>query len=72
MKGKGSAMSTRIILEKNVEIPLRDGTVTRATVYRPEAGAPVSAIPEDLQPAVQTVFHDGARPSHLSLPVSPR
>jgi putative CocE/NonD family hydrolase len=28
--------------------------------------------PEDLQPAVQTVFHDVARPSHLVLPVIPR
>ncbi len=37
-------MSTRIILEKDVEIPLRDGTVTRANVYRPEADAPVPAI----------------------------
>ncbi len=38
-------MSTRIILEKNVEMPLRDGTVTRANdVYRPEADAPVPAI----------------------------
>lgn len=37
-------MSTRIILEKNVEMPLRDGTVTRANVYQPEAGAPVPAI----------------------------
>lgn len=37
-------MSTRIVLEKNVEIPLRDGTVTRANVYRPEADTPVPAI----------------------------
>lgn len=37
-------MSTRIVLEKNVEIPLRDGTVTRANVYRPEVDTPVPAI----------------------------
>jgi predicted acyl esterase len=37
-------MSTCIILEKNVEMPLRDGTVTRANVYQPEADAPVPAI----------------------------
>lgn len=29
---------TRILLERNVEVPLRDGTVTRADVYRPDDG----------------------------------
>ncbi len=37
-------MPARIVLEKNVEIPLRDGTVTRANVYRPDVDAPVPAI----------------------------
>ncbi len=29
---------TRILLERNVDVPLRDGTVLRADVYRPEGG----------------------------------
>ena len=28
--------------------------------------------PDDLRPARQTVFHDGARPSHVLLPIVPR
>jgi putative CocE/NonD family hydrolase len=28
--------------------------------------------PEDLQPALQTIFHDGGRPSHILMPVIPR
>jgi putative CocE/NonD family hydrolase len=28
--------------------------------------------PEDLQPALQTIFHDGERPSHILMPVIPR
>ena len=39
----------------------------------PNTGNPLGEDgPEDLQPAVQTVFHDVARPSHLVLPVIPR
>lgn len=37
-------MATRVIIENNVEIPLRDGTVTRANIYRPQT--------EDLVPAI--------------------
>ncbi|MBV9193791.1 MAG: CocE/NonD family hydrolase [Solirubrobacterales bacterium] len=33
-----------MIVERAVAIPMRDGTVLRADVYRPEAGAPVPAI----------------------------
>lgn len=28
--------ATRIVLERNVEVSLRDGSVTRADVYRPD------------------------------------
>ena len=34
----------RVVLEKNVEIPLRDGTVTHANVYSPKVDTPVPAI----------------------------
>lgn len=37
-------MTTRIALEKNVVIPMRDGTATRANVYRPDASGSVPAI----------------------------
>ncbi len=39
----------------------------------PNTGNPLGEDgPEDLQPTVQTVLHDAARPSHLVLPVIPR
>jgi putative CocE/NonD family hydrolase len=39
----------------------------------PNTGQPLGQDgPDDLRPAVQTVFHDGDRPSHISLPVIPR
>jgi predicted acyl esterase len=28
--------------------------------------------PDDLRPALQTIYHDGERPSHITLPVIPR
>ena len=34
----------RILLERNVPIPLRDGTMTYANVWRPAGGGPVPAI----------------------------
>ena len=34
----------QVLLERNVPIPLRDGTVTYANVWRPAAGDPVPAI----------------------------
>lgn len=37
-------MPTRIIVEKDVVIPMNDGTVTRANVYRPDDGGPVPTI----------------------------
>ena len=37
-------MTTRIALEKNVVIPMRDGTATRANVYRPDDAGSVPAI----------------------------
>jgi hypothetical protein len=37
----------------------------------PNTGRP-AAGEADLQPAFQTVFHDGARPSHITLPIVPR
>jgi predicted acyl esterase len=39
----------------------------------PNTGHPLGQDgPEDLRPAMQTVFHDGERPSHITLPVIPR
>jgi len=39
----------------------------------PNTGHPLGVDgPEDLRPALQTVFHDGERPSHIVLPVIPR
>jgi putative CocE/NonD family hydrolase len=39
----------------------------------PNSGKPLGADgPDDLRPARQTIFHDGARPSHVLLPVIPR
>lgn len=37
-------MSQRMILERNVPIPMRDGVVLRANVYRPETDNPVPAL----------------------------
>ena len=34
----------RVLLERNVPIPLRDGTLTYANVWRPAGGDPVPAI----------------------------
>jgi predicted acyl esterase len=39
------------------EIPVRDGTIIAAAVYRPESGGPFPAL------------HDAAYPSALVLPV---
>ncbi len=39
----------------------------------PNTGNPLGVDgPEDLQPARQTIFHDGERPSHIVLPIIPR
>jgi len=39
----------------------------------PNTGHPLGQDgPDDLRPALQTVFHDGERPSHITLPVIPR
>ena len=39
----------------------------------PNTGHPLGQDgPDDLQPAMQTVYHDGDRPSHILLPVIPR
>ncbi|MCZ6888969.1 MAG: CocE/NonD family hydrolase [Gammaproteobacteria bacterium] len=34
----------KVLIEKNVEIPMRDGVVARADLYRPYEGAPTAAI----------------------------
>jgi predicted acyl esterase len=38
-------MLKRIVVERNVEIPLRDGTILRADVYRADARSSAPAIP---------------------------
>lgn len=39
----------------------------------PNTGNPLGQDgPEDLQPALQTIFHDSERPSHILLPIIPR
>lgn len=37
-------MTQRMVLERNVPVPMRDGVVLRANVYRPETDAPVPAL----------------------------
>ena len=37
-------MSNRVLIELNVPVPMRDGTVLKADVYRPDTDAPVPAI----------------------------
>ena len=37
-------MTQRMILERNVPVPMRDGVVLRANVYRPETDDPVPAL----------------------------
>jgi predicted acyl esterase len=86
-------MSTRLLIEKNVPVPMRDGTVLKADVFlpghrirvdvtsssfprfdrNPNTGHPLGEDgPDDLRPALQTIYHDGERPSHITLPVIPR
>ena len=46
----------RILIEKNVEVPMRDGVKTYADVYRPDVGEPVPAVvtrtPYNKEPAI--------------------
>jgi putative CocE/NonD family hydrolase len=37
-------MSTRLFVEKNVSIPMRDGTLLKADICRPDTDDPVPAI----------------------------
>jgi uncharacterized protein len=37
-------MSDRLLLERNVPVPMRDGRVLRADVYRPDVAAPVPVV----------------------------
>ena len=37
-------MSTTVVIERNVPVPMRDGTILRADVYRPPVDHPVPAI----------------------------
>ena len=37
-------MPSRILVDRNVAVPMRDATLLTADVYRPESGAPVPAI----------------------------
>ncbi|HEY8476788.1 MAG TPA: CocE/NonD family hydrolase [Chloroflexota bacterium] len=38
------ASPLRVVVEQNVEVPMRDGTVLRADLYRPESGGPYPAL----------------------------
>jgi uncharacterized protein len=59
-----------------------DGTLKNVDVHsssfphwdrNPNTGQPFGeSTISDLETATQTVFHDAARPSHISLPVIPR
>jgi uncharacterized protein len=42
--GRVGGMSTRLIVERNVQVPIRDGTVLRADVFRPQVEYPLPAI----------------------------
>jgi putative CocE/NonD family hydrolase len=37
-------MSNRILLDRNIEIPMRDGTILKADLFRPDISTPVPAI----------------------------
>ena len=37
-------MSKRLILDRNVPIPMQDGTILRADLYRPDVEQPVPAV----------------------------
>ncbi len=37
-------MSTQIIVEKNVSMPMRDGTVLKGNIYRPDVESQVPAL----------------------------
>jgi uncharacterized protein len=43
-KFEEAALIGRVIVERNVVVPMRDGTKTRANVYRPDHVAPVPAV----------------------------
>jgi predicted acyl esterase len=57
-----------IRLENRAPIPMRDGVILYADVYRPvgEGRYPVLGV------AQQTVYHDAEHASHILLPVIPR
>src|SRR5215467_3812932 len=37
-------MTRRVLVERNVEIPMRDGVILRANVYRPDTPEPVPVV----------------------------
>jgi putative CocE/NonD family hydrolase len=53
-------MSSRFIVDRHVPIPMRDGTLLRADIYRPEVSHPVPAIvcrlPYDKEVLLQQSF----------------
>jgi putative CocE/NonD family hydrolase len=53
-------MSSRLIVDRHVPIPMRDGTLLRADIYRPEVSHPVPAIvcrlPYDKEVLLQQSF----------------
>jgi len=77
----GPLSSVRV--ELNVPVPMRDGIVLPADVYRPDAGGRFPVLLKrtpynkdvDGRRAIYRdpirVLHDGAHPSHITLPVIP-
>jgi putative CocE/NonD family hydrolase len=53
-------MSKRLLIDRNVPIPMRDGTVLKGDIYRPDTDAPVPAIvcrlPYDKDVLLQQTF----------------
>src|SRR5579859_7244447 len=40
----GTAMAKRVLVDRNVEVPMRDGVILRANVYRPDTPEPVPVV----------------------------
>jgi putative CocE/NonD family hydrolase len=59
------AMATRVLVDLNVEVPMRDGVILRANVYRPDTPEPVpvvlSRLPYDKDLPVWQTMTDAVR-----------
>jgi predicted acyl esterase len=56
---------TKILIEKDIMVPMRDGVQLATDVYRLEGASPTPQY----RPAINRIFHDAAHPSHVMLPI---